>query len=145
MTSRNRSSQKSLPSFPSFGNHYLNTFILSLLMAFFFVFTIYGIRGILSTGTVDPTPIAVAFLIVAIFFVVGYDFFHSRLARKSTALTVSFLAAFCLTIIVLALVKFGYMVYQKTALGSGGWEWFVMIFAFCLIVSVIILKYAENY
>ena len=145
MTSKNRSSQKSFPSLPSFGNHYLKTFILSLIMAFFFVFTIYGIRGILLDQTIDPVPNAVAFLILAIFFVVGYVFFHSRLVRKSTALLVSFLASFCLTAIVLALVKFGYMVYQNTVLGSGGWEWFIFIFAFCLIVSVVILKYAENY
>ena len=145
MTSRNRSSQKSFPSLPSFGNHYLNTFILSLLMAFFFVFTIYGIYGIIQDRTIDPMPIAVAFLIAAIFFVVGYDFFHSRLARKSTALTVSFLAAFCLTIIVLALVKFGYMVYEKTVLDYGGWELFIIAIAFCLIISVVLLKYAENY
>jgi hypothetical protein len=144
MTSKNRSSQKPFPSIPSFGNRYLQTFILSLVMAFFIVFTFYGIYGMISAWDF-PIHVAIVFLILAIFFVIGYDFFHSRLVRKSTALLVGFLAAFCITIIILALIQFGLMVFYGTVLDAGGWEVFVIAVAFCLILSVIILKYAENY
>jgi cation transport ATPase len=144
MTSKNRSSQKSFPSLPSFGNRYVKTFIVSLVMAFFFVFTIYGIYGMLLAKKF-PIPIAVVFLLLAIFFVIGYDFSHSRLARKSTALIVGFAASFCITVIISALIQFALMVYHGTVLDSGGWQIFVGAVAFCLIVSVIILKYAENY
>jgi hypothetical protein len=116
---------------------------VSLVMAFFFVFTIYGIYGMFSVREF-PIHVAIVFLILAIFFVIGYDFFHSRLARKSTALLVGFLVAFCLTIVILAIIEFGFMVYDGTVWDLG-WENFIIAIAFCLILSVVILKYAENY
>jgi len=111
-------------------------------MAFFFVFSAYGIYGMLSGKTI-PLPIAVVFLIFAILFVVGYEFFSSRLARKSAALIIGFLAAFIIAILILALVEFVSMA-AAGVIFAIGWEKFVIAVAFCIIVSVIILKYAEN-
>ncbi|WP_316558747.1 hypothetical protein [Methanimicrococcus stummii] len=91
----------------------------------------------------NPIPIALVVLIFAVLFVVGYEFFNSRFVRKTTALVVAFLVSFCLTIIIMALVKFVKMVIAGTVIEIG-WEIFVIATAFCLIGSVIVLKYLEN-
>jgi len=138
------SSDKKRFSFTLFKNNYLKTFALSLLMACFFVFAIYGIYGMLSGKTIGPLPLALVFLIFAILFVVGYEFCSSRLARKSTALLAGFVAAFVITIVILALTEFVVMAIAGDIIRIG-WQIFVIAIAFFMIVSVIILKYAENF
>ncbi|MDL2261321.1 hypothetical protein LJC08_03710 [Methanimicrococcus sp. OttesenSCG-928-J09] len=91
-----------------------------------------------------PIHIALVLLIFAILFVVGYEFFNSKFVRRTTALVVGFLVAFCLTILILALIEFILMAFAGTVTDIG-WEKFVIAVAFCLIASVIILKYFENY
>jgi len=130
-------------SFSLFKNNYLKTFVLSLLMAFFFVFICYGIYGMISGRTFGPIHLALIFLIFAILFVVGYEFCSSRFARKSIALLTGFLAAFVVTILILALSEFIVMAMAGDIL-SNGWEIFVIAVAFFMILSVIVLKYAEN-
>ncbi len=112
-------------------------------MAFFLVFSIYGIYGMISEWD-NPIPIALVLLIFAILFVIGYEFFNSRFVRRTTALVVAFLVAFCLTILIMALVKFVLMVLAGTVTDIG-WEKFVIAVAFCMVGSVIILKYFENF
>lgn len=139
---RKYSEKKSLSVIPSFKNNYLRTFLISLAMALFLVFSIYGIYGMLSDWS-NPIPIALILLIFAVLFVVGYEFFNSRFVRRTTAVVVGFLVAFCLTILIMALVKFVFMAYEGTVLDLG-WEKFIIATAFCLIVSVLILKYLET-
>ncbi|MDV0445693.1 hypothetical protein MmiAt1_12870 [Methanimicrococcus sp. At1] len=139
---RKYSEKKSLSIIPSFKNNYLRTFLLSLAMSLFMVFSLYGLYGMIAERTI-PIHAAIALLIFAVLFVVGYEFFNARFVRKTTALVVGFLAAFCLTILILALVEFAMMAFAGT-ITDIGWEKFVVAVAFCLIVSVIILKYFEN-
>ena len=113
-------------------------------MAFFFVFICYGIYGMISGRTFGPIHLALVFLIFAILFVVGYEFCSSRLVRKSVALLAGFLAAFIATILILALSEFIVMAMDGDIL-SIGWQTFVIAVAFFMIMSVIILKYVENY
>ena len=113
-------------------------------MSFFFVFICYGIYGMISEWTLGPLHPALVFLIFAILFVIGYEFYSSRLARKSVALLVGFSAAFVAAILILALSKFVVMALAGDIF-SNGWEIFVIAVAFFMILSVIILKYAENY
>lgn len=139
---RRLSSGKKRFSIPSFKNNYLKTLALSLALALFLVFSLYGLYGMV-TGRTIPLPIALIFLIFAILFVVGYEFFSSRFVRRSVALAVGFLAALLVTILILALIEFAVMVIDG-AVSDIGWERFVIAVAFCLIISVIFLKYAEN-
>jgi len=126
-------------------NNYLKTLILSVLLAFFLVFAVFGMYGLISGKTISSfIPLALVFLIFAILFVIGYEFFNSRLARKSAALLVGFLAAFVVTVLILALVEFAVMAAAGDIFVIG-WEKFVIAVAFGIIVSVIILKYAENF
>jgi len=127
---------------PSLGNKYLRTFIISLGMALFFVFSLYGIYGMISNRTI-PMPVALIFLILAVLFVVSYEFFNSKFARRSSALLIGFLAAFVITILILALVEFVMMAINGSVIEIG-WERFVIAVAFCMIMSVICLKYAES-
>lgn len=92
----------------------------------------------------QPIPVALILLIFAVLFVIGYEFFNSRFVRRTTAVVVAFLVAFCLTILIMALVKFVYMAYDGTVIGIGG-DIFLIAVAFCLVGSVLILKYFENF
>ncbi|MDV0446635.1 hypothetical protein MsAg5_04840 [Methanosarcinaceae archaeon Ag5] len=139
----NRSNQRSSFHVPSFKNNYVKTFALSLVMAFFMVFTLYGLYGMLAVRDI-PIPYAVALLIFAVLFVIGYEFFDSRLANKKSALAVGFVFSLFLTIVLIALINFGLMAYHGDVTGIG-WEKFIIAFAVCLIISVLLLKYAENY
>lgn len=107
------------------------------------VFSLYGIYGMISEWD-NRIPIAIVLLIFAVLFVIGYEYFGARFVRRTTAVVVSFLVAFCLTLLIMALVKFAYMVYGGTVMDIG-WEKFVIAVAFCLILSVLILKYLENF
>ncbi|MBZ3935552.1 hypothetical protein [Methanimicrococcus blatticola] len=98
----------------------------------------------ISDRGAQPIPIALVLLIFAVLFVIGYEFFNSRFVRRTTAVVVAFLVAFCLTILVMALVKFVFMAYDGTVAGIGG-DVFIVAVAFCLIGSVILLKYFENF
>jgi len=111
-------------------------------MAFFFVFSLYGLYGMIAEKTI-PVPIAVVFLILAVLFVISYEFFNSRLVRRSSSLLIGFLAAFIITILILALIEFVQMIMVGTVIELG-WERFVIAVAFCMIFSVICLKYAES-
>jgi len=95
--------------------------------------------------TIEPIPIhpAIAFLILAVLFVVSYEFFNSRLVRRSSSLLIGFLAAFIITILILALIEFVKMILDGTVIAFG-WERFIVAVAFCMIISVICLKYAES-
>ena len=137
------SSDKKRFSFSFLKNNYLKTLLLSLFMALALVFIFYGIYGMLSDRTIGPIHPALVFLIFAILFVVGYEFCSSRLVRKSTALLVGFAASVLVTFLILALSEFVVMALAGDIL-SKGWEIFVIAVAFFMILSVIVLKYAEN-
>ncbi|WP_338103109.1 hypothetical protein [Methanolapillus millepedarum] len=107
------------------------------------VFTLYGLYGMLVTRNI-PIPIAVILLIFAVLFVIGYEFFDSRLANKKSALGIGFIFSLFLTIVLTALINFCLMAYHGDVTGIG-WEKFIIVFAVCLIISVLLLKYAENY
>ncbi|MDY0266982.1 MAG: hypothetical protein RBQ94_04980 [Methanimicrococcus sp.] len=111
-------------------------------MALFFVFSLYGIYGMISERS-NPIPLALILLIFAVLFVLGYEFFNARFVRRTTAVVIGFLTAFCFTILIMALVQFVYMSQAGTVLEIG-WEIFVISVAFCLIASVLILKYLET-
>ena len=131
---------------PSLRNNYLRTFVISLGMAFFFVFSLYGLYGMITKIRYEgalPIPIAIVFLILAVLFVVSYEFFSSRFVRRSSSLLIGFLAAFIVTTIILALIEFVLMAINGTIM-VGGWENFVIAIAFCIIISVICLKYVES-
>ena len=95
--------------------------------------------------TIEPMPIhpAIAFLILAVLFVVSYEFFNSKLVRRSSSLLIGFLTAFIITILILALIEFVKMIISGVVIDLG-WEKFVVAVAFCMILSVICLKYAES-
>lgn len=112
-------------------------------MALFLVFSFYGIYGMIADRSI-PIHIAVVLLIFAVLFVIGYEFFNSRFVRRTTALIVGFLTAFCLTILIMALIQFVLMAFAGSVTAIG-WEKFVVAVAFCLIFSVIFLKYLENF
>ena len=112
-------------------------------MAMFVVFAFYGVYGMISERTNPVNSSAIVLLIFAVLFVIGYEFFNSRFARRTTALALGFLAAFCITILILALIQFVLMAIAGTIIEIG-WEIFLIAIAFCLIASVIILKYLEN-
>ncbi|MDR0767951.1 MAG: hypothetical protein LBE57_05890 [Methanosarcinales archaeon] len=107
-------------------------------------FSLYGIYGIIADRGEQPIHPALILLIFAVLFVVGYEFFNSRFVRRTTSVVVAFLVSFCLTILIMALVKFMYMAYNGTVIDIG-WERFVITVAFSLIGSVLILKYFENF
>jgi hypothetical protein len=90
-----------------------------------------------------PTYPAIAFLILAVLFVLSYEFFSSRLVRRSTSLLIGFLAAFIITIVILALIEFVKMAISRAIIDIG-WQTFVIAMAFCMIISVICLKYVES-
>ncbi|WNY24422.1 hypothetical protein MmiHf6_17580 [Methanimicrococcus hongohii] len=113
-------------------------------MALFLTFSMYGIYGMYADGGEQPIPGALILLIFALLFVVGYEFFNSRFVRRTTSVVVAFLVAFCLTILIMALVKFIYMAYDGSFFDIG-WEIFIITVAFCLIISVLVLKYFENF
>lgn len=143
---RTYSKKKSSPTLSfkkPFKNNYLRTFVISLTMALFLVFSMYGIYGMIAGRTI-PIHIAFALLIFAVLFVIGYEFFNAKFVRRTTALAIGFLAAFCLTILIMALLEFVLMAIDGSVIGIG-WEKFVVSVAFCLIASVIILKYLENF
>ena len=123
-------------------NNYLRTFVISLGMAFFFVFSLYGLYGMI-TIEIMPIHSAIAFLILAVLFVISYEFFNSRLVRRSSSLLIGFLAAFTITILILALAEFVKMAISGAVIAIG-WEKFVIATAFCMIISVICLKYVES-
>jgi len=126
----------------SFKNNYFRTLLISSAMALFFVFSLYGIYGMISERS-NPIPLALILLIFAVLFVLGYEFFNARFVRRTTAVVIGFLTAFCFTILIMALVQFVYMSQAGTVLEIG-WEIFVISVAFCLIASVLILKYLET-
>ena len=111
-------------------------------MAFFLVFALYGLYGMITIELM-PTYPALAFLILAVLFVISYEFFSSRLVRRSTSLLIGFLAAFIITIIILALIEFVKMAISGAVM-ERGWQTFVIAMAFCMIISVICLKYMES-
>jgi len=112
-------------------------------MAMFVVFAIYGVYGMINEWTNPVKSSAIVLLIFAVLFVIGYEFFNSHFARRTTALALGFLAAFCITILILALIQFVLMALAGTV-GVIGWEIFFIAVSLCLIASVIILKYLEN-
>ncbi|WP_338098343.1 hypothetical protein [Methanolapillus ohkumae] len=107
------------------------------------VFTLYGLYGMLAVRDI-PIPIAVVLLIFAVLFVIGYEFFDSKLSNRMSALGIGFVFSLFLTIIILSLVNFALMAYQGDVTGIG-WDKFIIVFAVSLIASVLILKYVENY
>ena len=118
--------------------------MVSLAMALFIVFAFYGVYGMFSERVNPVNSTAIVLLIFAVLFVIGYEFFNSRFAQWTTALIVGFLAALCITILILSLVQFVLMAIAGTVF-SLGWEKFVIAVAFCMIASVIILKYFEDF
>ena len=143
IASKRYSEKKSFSAGSVFGNNYLRTFLVSLAMALFTVFAFYGIYGMISERTNPVNSSAIVLLIFAVLFVVGYEFFNSKFARRTTALVVGFLVAFCITVLILALIQFALMVVAGTVIPNGP-ENFIIAVAFCMIASVIVLKYLEN-
>ncbi|MDR2943751.1 MAG: hypothetical protein LBU81_01455 [Methanosarcinales archaeon] len=113
-------------------------------MAVFFVFSIYGIYGMILERDNPPLPFALVLLIFSILFVIGYEFFNSRFVRSTMALGIAFLASLCLTVLIMALVKFVRMSLAGTVTDIGP-ETFVIALAVGLVGSVILLKYFENF
>jgi len=124
------------------GNRYLGIITVSFIIALIMSMTLFGIYGIIMSKELPVPHYSILLLAFAVFFILIFEFFDSKVnVTRLVAGVLGFICAFCITVIIAALIQSIKMtIYQMFGSFGIGWEMIVTSISVCMIISVIGIK-----